>query len=109
MKKSKKLLTAIFAAGSVLTLASCGGSAKNSTAPLGSLDMTKVVATANPSTDVSLSIKNDVYYARLRSAANDIVTRRIKQGLYINEYNALKNEKLAMIKNKIKRIETTND
>ena len=90
MKKSKKLLTAIFATGSVLTLASCGGSAKNSTAPLGSLDMTKVVATANPSTDVSLSIKNDVYYARLRSAANDIVTRRIKQGLYINEYNALK-------------------
>ena len=90
MKNSKKLLTALFATGSILTLASCGGSTKNSTTPLGSLDMNKVVATANPSADVSLEIKNNVYYSRLRSAANDVVTRKIKQALYIKEYNALK-------------------
>jgi len=72
----------------VLTLASCGQSTKNSSTPTGNLDLTKVVATAGENGKYTL--KNDLYYNKLRYNGNSLVTNKIKEVLYAKELKAVK-------------------
>ena len=84
--KKKYIGFAALIAMAGITLASCGqSSTKNSSTPTGNLNLNSVVATANN----DYSIKNDLYYNRLRYNGNTIVNNKIREALYKDELDAI--------------------
>ena len=81
MKKKILALTSVLALAG-LTLASCGGTERNTTTPTGSLDLNASVATAE---NGKYTLSNGMYYNRLRYSASSLVTNKIKAALYKNE------------------------
>ena len=87
MKIRKILLGSTITALAALTLASCGSSTRNTSTPTGNLDMSSVYATA---LDGELSMSTEMYYNRLRYNSNTLVTNKIKEALYYEEYETYK-------------------
>ena len=85
MKKKILALTSVLALAG-LTLASCGGTERNTTTPTGSLDLNASVATAE---NGKYTLSNGMYYNRLRYSASSLVTNKIKAALYKNELAAI--------------------
>lgn len=87
MKIKKVLLGATLTALTALTLASCGSNTRNTNTPTGNLDMSSVYATA---LDGELSMSTEMYYNRLRFNSTTLVTNKIKEALYYEEYQTYK-------------------
>ena len=86
MRNTKKLLLPALLITTTLTLASCGGTSRNTKVPYGSLKLNDTIATSS-SKDITLSL--DTYYTKLRNGGYDLVYSKIKSALYNDEVNAV--------------------
>ena len=86
MRNTKKLLLPALLITTTLTLASCGGTTRNTKVPYGSLKLNDTIATSS-SKDITLSL--DTYYTKLRNGGYDLVYSKIKSALYNDEVNAV--------------------